>query len=126
MQIEENKRRHTNNKTHNRKNRTGHSEQPDRRNHNKRRNKNITRPTGILSDKEVKQIHKEIDDSNYFGSFPILFLAEKDNLSITLRYSNSMVYYYKNADFKQCYKKQTKEQYIKERDQLVKNGWKLL
>jgi hypothetical protein len=76
---------------------------------------------GILTKEELKKLDKDTDDFNM-----VRFLAEKGNASIMMNLYTNIVYYYTDNDFGNCYKKQTREEYIKDREGLVKQGWKLL
>jgi hypothetical protein len=76
---------------------------------------------GILSKEALEQVYNHIRDFNM-----VRFLAKKENASIMMDLYTNTVYYYTDREISNCYKKQTREEYIKDRDELVKQGWKLL
>ena len=76
---------------------------------------------GLLSDKELKQIHEQI--SSIHSGLNYVPLMKKDNKTIILDKIKKSVYYVEDNSFEKCYKIQTKEKFMGISKDLQKEGW---
>jgi len=83
---------------------------------------------GILTKEEIDEIYDYMMDNYRLVAVPFYPVMKKGNDTIMIDKSKEqrMMYYLKNNDFNECYKKQTLEEFKEIIEDLKKDNWILL
>ena len=77
----------------------------------------------LLKKEKIERINSLIDNANS-GSIPIIVYMKRGQDSIWYNRFDAELYFLKNGNINDCYKIQSKQEFMESLEQLEKEGWK--